>query len=216
MFINKNRENLYSKPKPLKFISKSLRLENSTEKQSFFVYEIPALLKTPSIWNPRLQKLEIAKTINKSKSTAPSLDFSKNSLSSTNFLTDRKQHFFAIGNQVEKEQENSFVQRPLSGSLFGLSYNQDIEEASFASAEQSKFLVNKTRTNSNLQTESFFKDKLQNESFPIENLVFAEQKLREQSKNFDFIKKDFSILPLLSKNNHKRKRFFYKSTRFYT
>ena len=206
--LNLDREDLCSKPKPLKFISKSLRLENSTEKQSFFVYQIPALLKIPSIWNPRFQKLEIAKTINKSKYTAPSLDFSKNILSSTNFLTDRKQHFFAIGNQVEREQENSFVQRPFSGSFFGLSYNQDIEEASFAKAEQSTFLVNKTQTDTNLQSKSLFKSKLQNEGFPLENLVFAEQKLREQSKNFDFIKKDFSILPLLSKVTTKQKDYF--------
>ncbi|RYY00719.1 MAG: AAA family ATPase [Cyanobacteriota bacterium] len=167
--------------KPLKFVSKSLRLENSTEKQSFFVYQVPALLKIPSIWNPKLQKLQIAKTVNKPKFIGPSIDFSKNTLSSTNFLTDRKQHFFAIGNQIEKEEENSFIQRPLSGSLFGLSYNQE------------KPLVNKTQTNRNLQSQFLFKVKLQNKG--------------EQGKNFDLIKKDFSILPLLSKVTGKEKDY---------
>ncbi len=167
--------------RPLKFICKSLRLENSTEKPSFFVYQVPALLKPPSIWNPKLQKLRIAKTINKSRHTVPSIDFSKNLLSSTNFLTDRKQYFFATGNQVEKEQENSFTQRPLSGALFGLSYNQE------------KLLVDKIEINKNLQGKPLFKIKLQNK--------------REQTENFNFRKKDFSILPLLSKINVKEKAY---------
>ena len=177
--IDSDRGGLYSKP--LKFVSKSLRLENSREKQSFFVHQIPALLKVPSIWNPKLQKLQIAKTVNKPKSIAPSIDFSKNILSSTNFLTDRKQHFFAIGNQVEKEQENSLIQRPLSGSLFGLSYNQE------------KTFVNKTQTNRNLQSLFLFKGKLQNKG--------------GQGKNFHLIKKDFSVLPLFSKVTVKEKDY---------
>ena len=192
--LNFDKEGVY--PKSLKFTSKSLRLENNTEKQSFFVYQIPALLKVPSIWNPKLQKLQIAKPVNKTKSIGPSVDFSRNLLSSTNFLTDRKEHFFATGNQVEKEQENSFIQRPLSGSLFGLSYNQE------------KFLVNKTRTNRNLQSRFLFKVKLQNQGIEDSDFLrkqgfgeayFANAKQGEQSKQFNLIKKDFSILPLLSK-----------------
>ena len=178
--------------KPLKFISKSLRLENNTEKQSLFVYQIPAVLKISPIWNPRLQKLQITK--NKSKYPASSTDFLKNLLSSTNSLTDRKQYFFAIGNQVERELENSFIQRPLSGSLFGL----------FSSN-----LVNKRQTN--LQNRSLFPVKLQDKGFSKaeldfgkESLPFAKQapiggEFKGQDKNFNLIKKDFSILPLLSK-----------------
>ena len=196
--INFDRGSLYSKP--LKFVSKSLRLENSTEKQSFFVYQIPALLKIPSIWNPKLQKLQIAKTIDKPTSIAPSVDFSKNILSSTNFLTDRKQHFFAIGNQVEKEQENSFIQKPLFGSLFGLSYKQE------------KFLVKKIQANRDLQSKFLFKVKSQNKGSTLcetkckeDADFFGKQGSLnashggEQGKNFYLIKKDFSILPLLSK-----------------
>ena len=181
--LNFDKANLYSKP--LKFIAKSLRLENSTEKQSFFVSQIPALLKIPSIWNSKLQKLQIAKTIeapiNKSKYTTPSLDYSKNIFSSTNFLTDRKQHFFAIGNQVEKEQENNLVQRPFFGVLFGLSNNQN------------NFLGEKTQINKNLLGKPFFKAELQNKGEQNKNFVLQE------GANHDFRKKDFSVLPLFSK-----------------
>ena len=195
--LNFDKANLY--PKPLKFIAKSLRLENSTEKQSFFVSQIPALLKIPSIWNPKLQKLQIAKTIeapiNKSKYTTPSLDYSKNIFSSTNFLTDRKQHFFAIGNQVEKEQENSLIQRPFFGVLFGLSNNQN------------KFLGEKTQITKNSLGKPLFKAELQNKGEQSKNFALQGGAVHFASKmQNDFRKKDFSILPLFSKINVKASR----------
>ncbi len=204
--LNFDKANLYWKP--LKFISKSLRLENSTEKQSFFVSQIPALLKTPSIWNPKLQKLQIAKTRNKLRYTAPSLDSSKNILSSTNFLTDRKQHFFAIGNQVEKEQENFLVQRPFFGVFFGLSNNQE------------KFLGEKIRRNKNLLGKPLFKAELQNKEEQSKNFALQEGSIHASERGFanklqnDFRKKDFSILPLFSKINVKEKDYFTNSPNF--
>ena len=188
--LNLDKANLY--PKPLKFIVKSLTLKNRTEKASSF--QIPALLKTPSIWNPKLQKLQIAKTIeapiNKSKDTTPFLDYSKNLFSSTNFLTDRKQRFFAIGNQIEKEQENSFIQRPFFGVLFGLSNNQN------------QFLGERTQINKNLLGEPLFKAELQNKGEQSTNLALQGGAVHFASKmQNDFRKKDFSILPLFSKVN---------------
>ena len=217
--INFDKANPYFKP--LKFISKSLRLENSTEKQSFFVSQIPALLKIPSIWNPKLQKLQIAKTmvaepqlreapINKSKYTEPSLDSSRNILSSTNFLTDRKQHFFAIGNQVEKEQKNFLVQRPFFGVFFGLSNNQE------------KCLGEKTQIDKNLLGKPLFKAELQNKGEQSKNFALQESTgtahtcesgFANKLQN-DFRKKDFSILPLFSKVNVKEKDYFTNQPNF--
>ena len=204
--INFDKANLYWKP--LKFISKSLRLENSTEKQSSSVSQIPALLKIPSIWNPKLQKLQIAKTRNELKYTALSLDSSKNILSSTNFLTDRKQHFFAIGNQVEKEQENFFVQRPFFGVFFGLSNNQKT------------FLGEKIRRNKNLLGKPLFKAGLQNKGEQSKNFALQEGAIHARESGFanklqnNFRKKDFSILPLFSKIHVKEKDSFTNPPNF--
>lgn len=139
-----------------------------------FMYHLRAAIKGPSMSNPRLQKMQIAKI--KKKSSLPSIDFLKNLLSSTNFLTDRKQHFFALRHTDEIEnREKSFMEKPFSGSFFGT----DLDSNTI-----------------NPQEKVFLPRNRKQHFFELLRSAQTEKKPRKRKKNFNLLKEDFSLSSL--------------------